>query len=145
MAVKRVVYPKYATNAKYQGEINRFKKWVDEHCPRENETALYVTRENVDAYYVEDVQVNRINIETDSAHAIHRALQWLVDHVESKATGGKPMVVRDEEEPKSTINWCLFNREVFNAEWQMTSGIQDAHHGLKKKALTFSDHEKVCK
>ena len=50
-AIQVQPYPKYRTNDRYQREIDLYWKWVDENN-RHTLDGLYLSRENVDNYYM---------------------------------------------------------------------------------------------
>ena len=133
-------YPKYTCSEKYQREIDRYKKWMDANNRRTNANSPYLTREDVDEYYLQVVEVERVNLNSDSAHAIHRGLQWLSDNIEK---GG--LIIRDKDDPNSNVNQSLWRRELGYVEWLRVNGETDPHANLPTQVLTFLDHQNVMK
>jgi heme-degrading monooxygenase HmoA len=139
-------YPKYNTNPKYQRELNNFKNWVDDRALRPTDESFYIVREYIDAYYVQCVEVERININADSTACIHRALQWYADNFESTpGNNTAPLTVRDENEPNSVVNQSLWRRELSYVQWLRTNGETDAHANLPTNSLSFADHHRTMK
>ena len=139
-------YVVYNTNAKYQREIDKFKEWVDANSRRgPNIESPYLSRANVDDYYVQVVAVERIGINADSASAIHRALQWFSDNIENPGALGEPLTIRDDDTPNSIVNQSLWRRELLYVQWLCVNGENDPHANLPTRSLSFLDHEKTIK
>jgi hypothetical protein len=142
-------YPVYATNKKYQREINNFKQWVDDNARRVTPIGvtppLYLSRANVDDYYLQVVEVLRCNINADSASAIHRALQWYSDNLENPGPPDLPLTIRDENTPNSIVNQSLWRRELSFVQHLRENGEHDPHANLPTQSLSFLDHEKTAK
>jgi hypothetical protein len=138
-------YPDYNTNAKYQREINMYKRWMDANSRRPTTESPYLTRADVDDYYVQVVEVDRVNINADSASAIHRGLQWFADNIENPGNEGEPLTIRDDNTPNSIVNQCLWRRELSYVQWLRVNGESDPHANLPTQSLSFLDHEKTMK
>jgi hypothetical protein len=138
-------YVKYNTNDKYQREIDKFKGWMDANSRRPTPDSPYLSRANVDNYYVQVVEVDRIGINADSAAAIHRGLQWFSDNIENPGNAGEPLTIRDENTPNSIVNQSLWRRELSFVQWLRVNGESDPHANLPTQSLSFLEHEKTIK
>ena len=86
--------------------------------------------------------MKRINVENDTAAAIHRGIQWYAENIENTGDG-EPLVVRDENTPNSVVNQSLWRREMAHATYLEQNGETDPHANLPTDSLSFENHRKV--
>ena len=141
------IYTQYNTNDKYQRQIDKFKVWMDANSRCPTADSPYLSRANVDNYYVQVVEVERIGINADSAAAIHRGLQWFSNNIENPSVGNDsvPLTIRDKSTPNSIVNQSLWWRELSFVQWLRVNGESDPHANLPTQSLSFIDHEKTIK
>lgn len=142
------------TNQKYKGEVARFLHWVRENNRtvivnridsngNNQPVTIFVTRDNVDDYFEQIVELQRTNINSDSAGAIHRGIQVYADQVDYR--GQDPgFVVVPENNRRSRIAQSIHRRNLAHMAY-MQEHPTDAHSNVPTDALTFAKHLEVMR